>query len=348
MHTLATSYDGAGRRDEALKLREQVLELRQKISGQEKNPTVAAMENLATSYDLAGRRQEALKMREKVLELDRKVYAPEQSEMLDGMHYLAISYDEAGRQDEALKLREEVLARSRKALGREHPDTVNAMKDLANSYACAGRASEAISLLTQASEARPMDADAWLALAAWQAWFGLASDYEITGSRALQQVAGTDQALTADRAAKACCLRPSTNPLQLAKALGLARQAVELGKTNTMLPIFELGLGMAEYRNGQYAAAEKNLTEAQQGLGPFPEMAGAARFFCAMCLFRQNRSEEGRKLFSQAEALMPPLPADERKPQVDGSLVDKNLLISWLAYKETKTLLGGLSSLPPN
>ena len=106
-----------------------------------------------------------------------------------------------------------------------------------------------------------------------------------------------------------------------------------------MLPIFKLGLGMAEYRNAQYAEAEQNLTAAQQVLGPFPEMAETARVYCAMSLLRQNRSEEGRRLFNQAEEQMPPLPADERKPQIDGSQVDQNLLISWLAYKEAKTLM---------
>jgi hypothetical protein len=61
--------------------------------------------------------------------------------------------------------------------------------------------------------------------------------------------------------------------------------------------------------------------------------------FHAMTLFRQNRVEEARKLFSQAEAQMPPLPQDENKPIVDGRTFDHDLLIWWMSYKEAKSVL---------
>ena len=38
---------------------------------------------------------------------------------------------------------------------------------------------------------------------------------------------------------------------------------------------------------------------------------------------------------------MPPLPQDESKPLVDGQLASHDLLICWLAYKETKALFAG-------
>jgi len=53
-----------------------------------------------------------------------------------------------------------------------------------------------------------------------------------------------------------------------------------------------------------------------------------------MCLFQQNQPEEARKLFSQAQIGMPPLPADERKPLANGQLAYPNLLMYWLALKE--------------
>jgi hypothetical protein len=58
-----------------------------------------------------------------------------------------------------------------------------------------------------------------------------------------------------------------------------------------------------------------------------------------MCLFQQNRPEEARKLFTQAETEMPPFPKDERKPLVDGKPVFHEVLICWLAYKEAKALI---------
>ena len=134
MHNLAISYYAAGRRDEALKLREEVLALSRKVLGPEHPDTLMAMNNLANSYDDAGRRDEALKLREEVLALRRKVIGPEHPDTLVAMNNLANSYDEAGRRDEALKMREEVLALRRKVIGPEHPDTLLAMHNLANSY----------------------------------------------------------------------------------------------------------------------------------------------------------------------------------------------------------------------
>jgi hypothetical protein len=136
----------------------------------------------------------------------------------------------------------------------------------------------------------------------------------------------------------------------LAKALNLAQRGVELGKTNSLLPYYQLGLGMAEYRNGQYAAADRNLTVAEQTIGKDPEMLGIARLYRAMSLFWQDKPEEARKLLSQAEAQMPRLPKDETKPLVDGKLVSHDYLICWLAYKEAKALIEAPSApvaIPP-
>ena len=128
---MANFYDNAGRRDEALKLREEVLPLRRKVLGPEHPDTLSAMNNLALSYFDAGRRAEALKMREEVLKLRRKVNGPEHLDTLRAVQNLAFSFLEAGRSAEALKLREELLLLRRKVQGPGHPDTLQAMNDLA-------------------------------------------------------------------------------------------------------------------------------------------------------------------------------------------------------------------------
>jgi tetratricopeptide (TPR) repeat protein len=346
MNNLANSYDEAGRLDEALNLREQVLALLRKVSGPEHPDTLVAMQNLAATFDEVGRLDEALKLREEVLALRRRVLNPEHPDTITTMNDLAVSYDEAGRRDEALKLREEVLALRRKVLRPDHPETLLAMLNLATSYAEAGRQQEAISLLVKACEADPKFNDDLLTLAAWQTWFGLDADYEATCRRLIQQAEGANQAGTAERAAKAACLRPSTDATLLTNALNLAQRAVELGKTNSSLPQYQLSLGVAEYRNGQFAAAEKSITTAEQTVGNHDEIQGIAHFFHAMTLFRQNRVEEARKLFSQAEAQMPPLPKDESKPIAEGRTMDHDLLIWWLAYKEAKSVLNEPASKP--
>ena len=60
MRDLANSYQDVGRRNEALKLREEVLTLRRKVNGPEHPDTLRAMDTLASSYTAVGRLEEAL------------------------------------------------------------------------------------------------------------------------------------------------------------------------------------------------------------------------------------------------------------------------------------------------
>jgi tetratricopeptide (TPR) repeat protein len=339
MGNLANSYNETGRRDEALNLREQVLALDRKVLGQEHPETLKAMNNLAVSYYQAGRRDEAIKQWEQVLALRRKVLGPEHPDTFGPMINLAESYDAASRWDEALKLREQVLALRRKVSGPEHPETLEAMKNLAISYDEVGRGTEAIALLAKVFEVNPKDTDASLTLVASQTWFGQEVDYEATRHHLVQLAENTDQADTAERAARAALLRPSSDTALMTNALHLAQRAAELGKSNSSLPSYQLALGLAEYRNGEFDAAERNILVAEQTLGDQDDIQGIAHLFHAMILFRQNRAEEARKLFSQAEAKIPPLPKDESKPIAEGRTLDHDLLIWWLAYKEAKSLL---------
>jgi len=89
---LAISYHDAGRREEALKLREEVLALCRKVLGPQHPDTLRIMHNLALSYSDAGRREEALKLREEVLALRRKVLGPEHRDTLLAMDNLAYAY----------------------------------------------------------------------------------------------------------------------------------------------------------------------------------------------------------------------------------------------------------------
>jgi WD40 repeat protein/serine/threonine protein kinase len=345
MDILASSYHTTGHRDKALKVREEVLALRRKISGPENNDTLQAMANMANSYDEAGRQEEALKLREELLALRRKVNSTENEGTFTAMTDLTTSYQEAGRQDEAIKLQEEVLALLRKMAGPEHPVTIWALENLAYSYDQTGRDTEPISLQEKAVD--PKNTDASLALATWQTWFGRDAAYEVTRRRFVQESEGTDQSTTAERAAKAYCLRSSTNAALLTNILHLAQRAVDLGKNDQFSPWNQLTLGLAEYRNSQYAAAEHTLTVAEQTAGEFRDIPGTARLFRAMSLFRQDKPDEARKLFRQAEAQMPPLPAHEREPDVEDNLAGKDMLICWLAYKEAKSLLNEPTAAKP-
>jgi tetratricopeptide (TPR) repeat protein len=297
------------------------------------------MIGLAVSYGDAGRHDEAVKLMEEALPLIRKVNGPENPATLVAIDNVANTYYKSGHWEEARNLLEEALPLSRKLNGPEHSDTLWVMHTLVDSCFCAGRSGEAITLLQQFSAANPKDTEASLILATWQVWFGQDADYEATRRQLVQQAEGTDQATTADRAAKVACLRPSTNSALLTQALDLAQRAVKLGQSNTNLPWFQLGLGLAEYRNGQYEPAERALSVAEQTAGGDHNIEGTACLYRAMSLFRQNRTEEARKLFRLAETQMPPLPKEESKPLLDGKSAAQDALIRWLAYKEAKALI---------
>ncbi len=74
----------------------------------------------------------------------------------------------------------------------------------------AGRTQDALVPLVAMSAANPEDTILSLKVAALQAWFGQEKEYADTCARALEFARGTSVLATAERAAKVCCLRPST------------------------------------------------------------------------------------------------------------------------------------------
>lgn len=216
---------------------------------------------------------------------------------------------------------------------------VTAMKALANCYCVAGHPAEALATLKSCSIKHPQDTDASLTLATWQAWFKKKDGYEATRQRILDLAADTPDATVAQSAAKAYCLKPSTNLVLLARALDLARMGAQFRIGTIWLPWYQLSLGMVEYRLGRYAEAETNFSTAEQIAGKFQDVVPTARLYRAMCLFQQGQTAEARALFSETETQMTPLPEDPKRPVIDGKAASHDVIISWLAYREAKALL---------
>ena len=213
---------------------------------------------------------------------------------------------------------------------------------LAAAYQSAGRTREAIPVLAKASAADAKDAFLALKVAALQAWFGQEKELADTRQRTLAFAKETTEAVTAEIAAKACSILPSTDKGQLELAVALGRRAVKLGSVG-----WEWGpmaLGMAEYRSGNDAAAELALLAAAKAGPTNPHVTGTSAFFRAMSLFRQGKKDEARKLAIAAAAKMKPLPKDENNPLANltapvGGGDTQEYLIMWLAYKEAKALI---------
>src|SRR4030095_8932992 len=117
-------------------------------------------------------------------------------------------------------------------------------------------------------------------------WQSKDAEHAKTCRRLLELAAETDDASIANRAAKAYCLRPSSDAQFIETALPLARRAVDLDKGHQNLPWDEMVLGMAEYRHGNYRAADQALTAAEE-LGKGNRFVrDPGRFFHAMRLFQ--------------------------------------------------------------
>ena len=103
------------------------------------------------------------------------------------------------------------------ALADDPADTA-LMTRLATAYQAAGRTREAVPLLAAASSANPKNTLLSLKVAALQAWFGQDKELAVTRQRILALAQGTEDAMTAARAAKACSIRPSGNKAEHGRA----------------------------------------------------------------------------------------------------------------------------------
>ena len=218
-------------------------------------------------------------------------------------------------------------------------DNASATKALINCYCAAGRVKEAYATLKNFSNAHLQDTDARLTLAVWQAWFGKTSGYEATRQQFVEWAADTGDASPAQSAAKAYCLKPSTNAMLLAQALKIAQRGAEFRKDTPALTWYQLSLGMVQYRLGNYAEADNTLALAAQNAGKYQDVPPTASFFRAMSLFQQGRKDEARRLFTQTEAQMIPYPQDPDKPVIAGKAASHDVMVTWLAYREAKALL---------
>jgi hypothetical protein len=207
----------------------------------------------------------------------------------------------------------------------------------ANKEIAAGRTREAVAYLVTASVADPDDTLLTIRVAALQAWFGLDSDLNDTCRRGLAFAGDTTDPEIAGRIAKICCLRPTSDKTRLDAALALARKGLAIEKSNSAYAWRPLTLGMAEYRNGHFAAADDAADDALSAAKANPLIAPTAAFYRAMSLFREGKPDEARKLAADTAAKMKPLPADEKNPLAGGANHDD--LVLWLTYKEAKNLI---------
>jgi WD40 repeat protein/tetratricopeptide (TPR) repeat protein len=213
-----------------------------------------------------------------------------------------------------------------------------AKKNEGHELQAAGLTRQGVSVLSSALASNADDTYLLIEVAALQAWFGKDAELAVTCRRALESARDKTDPTTADRTAKICCLRPSSDNARINAALALARRAVTLGKDHVWLPYFRMALGMAEYRSGNDTAADAAFLAAATSSNDDAQVAVTSAFYRAMSLFRRGKEVEARRIATTAASRMKPLPADENNPLTGGASADD--LILWMAYKEARAILG--------
>jgi tetratricopeptide (TPR) repeat protein len=141
---LASTYEAAGRLDEAIGVYQHTLAERQRDLGTDHPDTLMSCGYLARAYAAAGRHADALPMHERVVADREWVLGVRHPDTLAARGDLAGAYLAAGRPEHALPVYLQTLADLERGLGPVHPDTLAARAGLAQAYQTVGQLKQAV------------------------------------------------------------------------------------------------------------------------------------------------------------------------------------------------------------
>ncbi len=336
-HGMANCYQSLNRTEEAGTLRQSVLERCRRVYGLEHPTTVAAMHNFAQGHSDAN----ALSLREEVVRLSRKVNGLDHGTTYAAMWNLQLSYSAVGEVPEAYQLSTDLTLLGLKRYGADASHVTKQLHRAEVALYDGGRWQEALRLRSEFT--RLAKADASVDLPALLAWFGQTNEFEAICRSFNERALSKRSVGTAERAAKSCSLLPGRSPELREQALSLGRYAVDQGKDHPHRYWCLIALGMAEYRAGNFTAAEQALAlgdelSPKKG-GEHPK--ATARLYRAMCLGRMGDTNAALLAFTSAAPKLLPLPEDEFAPLKRG---EGNDLVVWLALEEAGVILG----IPPS
>ncbi|MEL7038379.1 MAG: CHAT domain-containing protein [Cyanobacteria bacterium J06592_8] len=141
-----------GKYNEAIPIAERVLEMRQKLLGDEHPSVAESLNNLAGLYESQGRYSEAESLYIQALEMIQKLLGDEHPHVAISLNNLAELYSSQGRYSEAEPLYRQALEMFQKLLGDEHPLVATSLNNLALLYHSQGDTTQAISFLSRGLE----------------------------------------------------------------------------------------------------------------------------------------------------------------------------------------------------
>jgi tetratricopeptide (TPR) repeat protein len=155
----------------------------------------------------------------------------------------------------------------------------------------------------------------------------------------LKRFGDTQELYTAERIARACLLLPASGK-DMELACQLADRTVTLGKKSSDEPWFIYCKGLADYRRGNYRAAEALDPLASGGSGA---LQVGCRLILAMACYRQGEPKTARQHLTEAAKLLDQNVSDPaRFPRFPGiSRYQHDWLRAWLLQREAQTLIEG-------
>ncbi|KAF6788721.1 phosphorylase superfamily protein, partial [Colletotrichum musicola] len=147
------------RTQEAIKLLEHVVEVREETLDEGHPSRLASQHNLAKAYQADGRVKEVIKLLEHVVEVRENTLDEGHPSRLASQHNLATAYQADGRVKEAVKLLEHVVEVQENTLDEGHPSRLASQHTLATAYEADGRVKEAIELLEHVVEVQESTLD---------------------------------------------------------------------------------------------------------------------------------------------------------------------------------------------
>ena len=185
----------------------------------------------------------------------------------------------------------------------------------------------------------PDDSDGTFFLLNMLAWFERVGERASLGHRALDRLTipgDSDEARAHSRIARGCLIVPIDDNILLEKAVLAVRLSMEQGgDSDGQLHNFQNTLGMAEYRLGNYAAADE-VFSAVVDFDPDGKMMGnVARLFRSMTRHQLGRHDEARADLETVEERILPLPPQDELPFIHGAPPISVALV----YQEAKALL---------
>lgn len=141
---LASTYEAAGRLDEAIGVHQHTFAERQRDLGNDHPDTLMSCGYLARAYAAAGRHTEALPMYERVVADREWVLGARHPDTLTARGDLAGAYLAVGQPENALPVYQQTLADLERGLGPTHPDTLTARAGLAQAFHTVGQLKQAV------------------------------------------------------------------------------------------------------------------------------------------------------------------------------------------------------------